>query len=68
MNEVLTVELARQLPKAELHIPLDSAFEVDDIVRIAEENGVPLLREASQLLEWENLQDFLNNTTIFIKI
>ncbi len=59
MHEVLTVELARQLPKAELHIHLDSAFEVDDIVRIAEENGVPLLREASQLLEWENLQDFL---------
>jgi adenosine deaminase len=59
MHEVLTVEQARQLPKAELHIHLDSAFEVDDIVRIAGENGVPLLREPSQLLVWDNLQDFL---------
>ena len=54
----ISADTARRLPKAELHIHLDSAFEEEDIVRIAAENGVPLLREAETLFDWADLQEF----------
>ena len=31
------------LPKAEVHVHLEGCFEVDDIVRLARENGVAFL-------------------------
>ncbi len=39
------------LPKAEVHIHLEGCFEVDDIVRLASENGVALPRPRDQLLK-----------------
>jgi len=30
------------LPKAEVHVHLEGCFEIDDIVRLARENGVRL--------------------------
>jgi len=40
------------LPKAEIHIHLEGCFESDEIVRLAEQNGVPLPRPRDQLLDW----------------
>jgi len=56
----ITPDTVRSLPKAELHLHLDSGFEVEDAVRLATENGVPLLKEPPDaMFEWEDLQDFL---------
>ena len=56
----ITADTVRQLPKAELHLHLDSGFEVEDAVRLATENRVPLLKEpADAMFEWDDLQDFL---------
>jgi adenosine deaminase len=41
------------LPKAEVHIHLEGCFEPDEIVRLAEQNGVPLPRPRDQLLNWQ---------------
>jgi len=35
------------LPKAEVHIHLEGCFEIDDIVRLAEENEEKLPRRAT---------------------
>ena len=40
------------LPKAEVHVHLEGCFEVDDIVRLARENGVQLPRPRDRLLEF----------------
>jgi adenosine deaminase len=40
------------LPKAEVHVHLEGCFEIDDIVRLAQENGVPLPRPRQQLLDF----------------
>ena len=42
------------LPKAEVHVHLEGCFETDHIVRLAEENGVPLLRPREQLLDFSS--------------
>ena len=48
------------LPKAEIHIHLEGCFEVDEIARLAKENGEPLPRPVDRLLEWEGgLSGFL---------
>jgi adenosine deaminase len=47
------------LPKAEVHVHLEGCFEVDDIVRLARENGVQLPRPREQLLEFGGLAEFL---------
>jgi adenosine deaminase len=47
------------LPKAEVHVHLEGCFEIDDIVRLARENGVPLPRPREQLLQFSGLTDFL---------
>ena len=59
MTDQMTHATARRLPKAELHIHLDSAFEEEDIIRIAGENRVPLLSEPGTMFDWANLQEFL---------
>ena len=41
------------LPKAEIHIHLEGCFEPDEIVRLAEQNGVALPRPRAQLLDWQ---------------
>ncbi len=40
------------LPKAEVHVHLEGCFEIGDIVRLAQENGVPLPRPREQLLDF----------------
>jgi adenosine deaminase len=40
------------LPKAEVHVHLEGCFEIDDIVGLARENGVPLPRPREQLLDF----------------
>jgi hypothetical protein len=35
------------LPKAEVHVHLEGCFEIDDIVGLARENGVPYLDRMS---------------------
>jgi adenosine deaminase len=47
------------LPKAEVHVHVEGCFEVDDIVRLARENGVQLPRPREQLLEFGGLAEFL---------
>ena len=47
------------LPKAEVHVHLEGCFEVDDIVRLARENGVQLPRPRERLLEFGGLAEFL---------
>jgi adenosine deaminase len=48
------------LPKAEVHVHLEGCFEVDDIVRLANENGVQLPRPREQLLSFgDTLGGFL---------
>jgi adenosine deaminase len=48
------------LPKAEVHVHLEGCFEVDDIVRLANENGVKLPRPREQLLRFDGgLGEFL---------
>jgi adenosine deaminase len=49
----------RALPKAEVHVHLEGCFEVDDIVRLARENGVPLPRPRERLLQFGGLAEFL---------
>lgn len=40
------------LPKAEVHVHLEGCFEIDDIVELARENGVPLPRPREHLLDF----------------
>jgi adenosine deaminase len=40
------------LPKAEVHVHLEGCFEIDDIVALARQNGVPLPRPREQLLDF----------------
>jgi adenosine deaminase len=40
------------LPKAEVHVHLEGCFEIDDIVGLARENGVPLPRPRQRLLDF----------------
>jgi adenosine deaminase len=40
------------LPKAEVHVHLEGCFEIDDIVGLARENGVPLPRPREHLLDF----------------
>jgi adenosine deaminase len=48
------------LPKAEVHVHLEGCFEIDDIVGLARENGVPLPRPREQLLDFgSGLRAFL---------
>jgi adenosine deaminase len=48
------------LPKAEVHVHLEGCFEIDDIVRLAEENGEALPRPRDRLLHVEGgLSEFL---------
>jgi adenosine deaminase len=47
------------LPKAEVHVHLEGCFEIDDIVRLARENGVQLPRPRELLLEFGGLAEFL---------
>jgi adenosine deaminase len=48
------------LPKAEVHVHLEGCFEIDDIVRLADENGVQLPRPRDQLLSFgDTLGGFL---------
>jgi adenosine deaminase len=47
------------LPKAEVHVHLEGCFEVNDIVRLARENGVQLPRPREQLLEFGGLAELL---------
>ena len=39
------------LPKAEVHVHLEGCFEVEDIVRLADENDVQLPRPRDQLFQ-----------------
>jgi adenosine deaminase len=49
------------LPKAEIHIHLEGCFEADEIVRLAEENSVPLPRPKESILDWQGgIDDFLS--------
>jgi adenosine deaminase len=41
------------LPKAEIHVHLEGCFEPDEIVRLAEQNGVALPRPREHLLNWQ---------------
>jgi adenosine deaminase len=48
------------LPKAEVHVHLEGCFEVDDIVRLADENDVQLPRPRERLLNFgDTLGGFL---------
>ena len=48
------------LPKAEVHVHLEGCFEIDDIVRLAQENDVQLPRPRRQLLQFgKGLAEFL---------
>jgi adenosine deaminase len=47
------------LPKAEVHVHLEGCFEVEDIVRLADENDVQLPRPRDQLFQFGGLADFL---------
>ena len=47
------------LPKAEVHVHLEGCFEIDDIVALAEEAGIPLPRPRAHLLEFGDLATFL---------
>jgi adenosine deaminase len=48
------------LPKAEVHVHLEGSFEIDDIVRLAKANGVPLPRPKVQLFQFsDGLSEFL---------
>ncbi len=47
------------LPKAEVHVHLEGCFEVEDIVRLAHENGAQLPRPREQLFQFGGLAEFL---------
>jgi adenosine deaminase len=48
------------LPKAEIHVHLEGCFEIEDIVRLAQENNVSLPRPREQLLDFSGgLAEFL---------
>jgi adenosine deaminase len=48
------------LPKAEVHIHLEGCFDLDEVVALAQEAGVPLPRPREALLRFGGLTDFLH--------
>jgi adenosine deaminase len=50
----------RALPKAEVHIHLEGAFEPSTLEKWSAEAGVPMPRPRERLFEFQGLADFLN--------
>ncbi|WP_158814652.1 adenosine deaminase [Methylocapsa sp. S129] len=48
------------LPKAEVHIHLEGCLDLDEVVALAQEAGVPLPRPRAELLHFSGLSDFLD--------
>jgi adenosine deaminase len=47
------------LPKAEVHVHLEGCLDLDEVVALAAQAGVPLPRPREKLLQFEGLADFL---------
>jgi adenosine deaminase len=48
------------LPKAEVHIHIEGCFEIDSVVRLADQNAEPLPRPRESLFTFSGLADFLD--------
>ncbi|AOW11682.1 adenosine deaminase [Hydrogenophaga crassostreae] len=56
----LELERLRMLPKAEVHLHLEGAFEPAVLAQWAQEAGVPMPRPVEHLLDFQGLADFLH--------
>ena len=55
-----TLASLRALPKAEVHVHLEGAFEPSTLEKWSAEAGVPMPRPRERLFEFQGLADFLN--------
>lgn len=55
----VTDAFIRALPKAEVHVHLEGCFEIEELRRLAAENGEHLPRPPEQMFSFDGLTDFL---------
>ncbi len=64
MIKAALIDLARRLPKAELHLHIEGSLEPEMLFALAKRNGVAILfrsvEEVRAAYQFSNLQDFLN--------
>jgi adenosine deaminase len=56
----MSLDAIRSMPKAEVHVHLEGVFEVDELVRLAKLDRVPLPKPREELFAMASLQELLD--------